>query len=115
MDKQFRANVYLEEAVRVYSHLNDFPGTDSEWKDAVYQLFRYNMTWDFAYRIDVFEGRSRGVFVVLLIKPAYEERLKATMDDLGFKNVVSAHEEIGVLECTDLPDNHLIEYVEVDY
>lgn len=115
MDKQFRANVYLEEAVRVQSHLNDFSGMGSEWKYAVYQLFRYNMTWGFAHRIDVKEGRSRGVYVDMLINPAYEEQLKETMDGLGFKNTVCTKEKIGQIIGYDLPEDTMIDYVDIDY
>ena len=113
--KQARVTVYREDAVRITAHFKDFAGTVSEWKDAIYELFRWDMTWSFAHKIDVIESRSNGVFVSLSIKPKFEKPLLETMEDLGFRNIICVHEDIGAIECTDLPDDMLIGFAVVDY
>lgn len=113
--KKATVNVYAEDVVCIYANLDNFEGGLAEWKDSIYQLFRYNMTFDFAHRIDVREGRKNGVYVYLVIRPAFQESLMNTMDELGFKNPIVTHEEIGAIECTDLPENMMFDFVEVQY
>ena len=115
MGKSARVYVYTEDAVHIVSHLNDFTGNVQEWKNAVYELFRYDMTWSFAYKIDVIESRSSGVFVSIVARPAYEQSILDTMEDLGFRNTVAKHEDIGWIECTDLPEDMLVDFVIVEY
>lgn len=115
MKKKARVYIYAEDAVHIVSHLNDFVGNVQEWKNAVYELFRYDMTWSFAHKIDVIESRSSGVFVSIIAKPAYEKSILGTMEDLGFRNTVARHDDIGWIECTDLPEEMLFDYVYVAY
>lgn len=112
--KKVKVNVYAEDAVFISAGLNDFDGDVEKWKDAVYQLFRYNMTFSFAHKIDVCESRKSGVFVSLVIKPAFQENVTETMDGLGFKELKTWHEDIGTIEGTDLPDDMLFDFVNVD-
>ena len=77
--KKATVNVYAEDVVCIYANLDNFDGGLTEWKDSIYQLFRYNMTFDFAHRIDVREGRENGVYVYLVIRPAFQESLMNTM------------------------------------
>ena len=114
MEKKAMVNVITEDAVNITATLESFIGTTAEWKVAVYELFRYQMTWSFAHRIDVRENRH-GVFVNLLVKPDYEKNVLATMESLGFRNVAASHEDIGWIECTDLPEDMLLDYVYIDY
>ena len=115
MEKKLRVNVYLEDSARICSHLKDFKGTVEDWKNAVYELFRFNMTYSVAYRIDVLESRTSGVFVSLTINPEYEENVDLFMKSLGFTGITIEHEDIGKIDCTDLPDDALIDYVEIEY
>lgn len=114
MSKKAMATVYTEDAVRITAHLNDFVGTTNEWKIAVYEMFRWDMTWSFAHKIDVIESRGSGVFLSMIIKPPFEKSVKETMEDLGFRNIVSYHENIGSIECTDLPEDMLIDFAIVE-
>ena len=115
MEKKAKVNVYTEDAVHIWAYLNDFDGDVQKWKNAVYDLFRWNMTYSFAHKIDVIESRSSGVFVSIIAKPAYENNILAVMEDDGFRNVVAKHEDIGTIECTDLPEDMLIDFAIVDY
>lgn len=115
MEKKARVNVYMEDAVHIVSFLNAFDGNVSEWKNAVYDLFRWDMTWSYAYKIDVIENRKNGVFVSLVIKPSFETSVVDTMTDLGFREVKTYHEDIGHIECTDLPEDMLIDFAIVDF
>ena len=115
MEKMARVSVYPENALRITATLEDFNGTVSEWKIAFYELWRYQMTWHFAYEISVIDSRNSGVFVLLKCKPAYKKNILETMESLGFKNINCEDEEIGAIECTDFPDDMLIDTVIVDY
>lgn len=115
MEKKARVNVYMEDTVHVWSHLEDFDGDVAKWKNAIYELFRYDMTWSFAHKIDVIDSRSSGVFVSIISKPAFEESLLDTMHDLGFRNIKSEHEDIGAIECTELPEDMLVDFAIVNY
>ena len=115
MERKARVNVYMKDSVLVVSHLKDFVGTTAEWKNAIYELFRYDMTWSFANKIDLIDSRSSGVFVRINCRPAYEDQLLETMQDLGFRNITHTHEDIGAIECTDLPEDMLIDFAIVDY
>jgi len=72
------------------------------------------MTWSYSHRIDVRESRNSGVYVSLLIWPAFEDQVVDTMKDLGFKPVVE-HETIGTIDSADLPEDMLLDYVTVEY
>lgn len=115
MEKKLRVTVRTEDAVYVTADLSDFDGDVPKWKNAVYELFRYDMTWSFAHKIEVTENRSTGVFVRVVLKPAYEEPLIRTMENLGFRNLNVYHEDVGVIDGLDLPDDLLLDYVYFDY
>lgn len=108
--KNIKVNVSIENSVEVYSYLVDFSGNVEQWKEAVYDLFRADMTWNFAYRIEVKEGR-KGVFVRLIIKTAFEKNVVEFMADKGFGNLKVIKGQIGVLDCCDTE----LEYIEVDW
>ena len=105
----------MEDAVHVVSYLSDFHGDVQKWKNAVYELFRWDMTYGFAHKIDVIENRSSGVFVSIVCKPSYEKWLMESMPIWGFINAKARHENIGSIECTDLPDDMLVDFAIVEY
>ena len=115
MEKTVKVNVHSEDAVLITADLTHFNGDVQSWKSAVYELFRCNMTWSFAHEIDVRESNKDGVFVSLIIKPEFEKNALAAMEDLGFKDAVAHHEDIGWIECTDMPNDMLLDYVYIDY
>lgn len=96
-----KLDVTKENAVRITAKLDDFDGDSAKWRDSFYMLFRYQMTWDFAYEITVRESRRSGVFVDMLIKPAYRENILETMDDLGYKKANAFEEKVGIVDNYD--------------
>lgn len=115
MERKARVNVYMEKSLLVTAKWSDFDGDVQQWKDAIYELFRYQMTWSFAHQIELIDSRNSGVFVSIHCRPAYKENLLDTMEDLCFRNVNVTSEEIGVIECTDLPEDMLIDFAIVGY
>lgn len=115
MERKARVDVYVEQYAHIVSHLSDFDGDTQKWKNAVYDLFRWNMTYSYAYKINVNESRSRGVFVCIYCRPKFEEPLLDTMEDLGFRNTKATHEDFGTIECTEFPEDMLLDFVVVDY
>ena len=55
------------------------------------------------------------MFVSMSIKPSFERSVIETMEDLGFREIKATHEDIGAIECTDLPEDMLIDFAIVDY
>ena len=115
MERKARVNVYMEDSVSIVAHYKDFDGNLQKWKDAIYDLFRWDMTWSFAHKIDLIDSRQNGVFVSMSIKPSFERSVVETMEDLGFREIKATHEDIGAIECTDLPEDMLIDFAIVDY
>ena len=96
-----KLDVTKEKAIRITAKLDDFDGDSIKWRNSFYMLFRYQMTWDFAYEITVRESRRSGVFVDMLIKPAYRENILETMDDLGYKKANVSEENVGIVDNYD--------------
>ena len=92
-----RETIEVRDAVRVTSSINSFDGDLEKWKDAFYQVWRFQLTWGFAYQIELNETRS-GVYISMLIKPAYQDNLLAVMDDLGYRDIRTYHENLGQIE-----------------
>lgn len=111
MEKEVKTSVWIEEGLYVTAYLDDFGGSVSEWKNAVYEIFRYNMTWSFAYQIDVRESRNYGVFVSMHCNPNYEKNILNMMEDLKFRNVRAEREDVAVVETYDFPDDLTVMFV----
>ena len=99
--------------MRIETDLEDFDGTVQQWKDAFYQIWRYQMTWDFAYSIKVAERRSTGVYISMLIKKAYREQVKELLSDLGCKKISESDEHVGIVETYDIDDPAAADMFEV--
>lgn len=104
-----RAKVDKENALRVVAEMNDFEGDVDKWKTAFYEMWRWQMTWSFAYEIAVREGRKSGVFIDMLIRPAYRTSVLGTMEDLGYRNIRVYEDPVGVVY--DLDDYSIDTFV----
>jgi hypothetical protein len=104
-----------EKAIRVNAFYEDFDGDIERWKDSFYQLWRIQLTWEIAYSINLRETRSRGVYIDLLIKPAYKEQLLESMDDFGYKNIQTEETNIAFLSTYDRKELADIEDIYLDY
>lgn len=104
-----KVNVFTENTVEITARLTDFAGDVQSWKNAVYELFRMNMTWDCAYRIEVNENRN-GVFVRVVAKPAFEKNIRSFMTNAGFGSLNVSKEQIGIIGCDEVE----LDYIEVE-
>lgn len=75
------------EALKIRAPYEDFNGGDQEWQLAFYQLWRYQLTFEFAYNIKVWEYSDNTLEVVMIIHPVYKESVLGLMQDLGYRNV----------------------------
>ena len=83
--------------LRVIASFKDFDGDVQKWKNAFYELWRLQMTWSFAYSIEVNESAKGGVFVCLVIRHSYEKQLGEFMDDLGYRNIQTVDTNVGIM------------------
>lgn len=114
MEKEVKTTLWIEDgATRIETDFADFGGTVNEWKSAFYEVWRYQMTWGFAYSINVRERRNTGVYMSLLIKSGYKKLVLELLDDLGFGNVVTSDENIGVVQLYDIDDKAAEDVFEV--
>ncbi len=105
MEKEVNTTLWIEDgAIRINSDLSDFDGNVEQWKKAFYEVWRYQMSWDFAYSIKVGERRKTGVYINLLIKKAYLKPVKEMLKDLGYRNVTESAEHIGIVQTYDISD-----------
>lgn len=62
-----KCRVEHEDAIRVTAHFEDFDGSLEDWKETWYTLWRYQMTFSFAYEIALQHARHNGVYVDMLV------------------------------------------------
>lgn len=103
-----KLSVEKEKAIYITATFKDFDGDAERWKWCFYELWRYQLTFGFAHKISLNESAKDGVFVYMIIRPAYKDNIIETMHDLGYKKVESWDTSIGVLyeedtdECADI-------------
>ena len=101
-------------ATNVRAYYRDFDGELSKWKDSFYTLWRYQLTWDFAYRIDLKETKN-GVYVDMLIRNSYKKNVLETMEDLGYRSVYEDDVFIGEVWAYEHDELEGIEALVLDY
>lgn len=103
-----------KKALVVEAELSDYGGDD--WRGAFYELWRYELTWGFAYKLELCERRS-GVYVKAVIKEAYRRNVEETMDALGYKNLTITETNVGIVYALDRDDmdEEGVEYLQVEY
>ena len=114
MEKKAKVNVYAKEAVTIYAYWKDFDGDIKRWKNSIYDMFRWDMTYGYAHDILVYESNANGAYIRLIIKPAFKESVLDTMQELGFRNMSVTHDEIGTIDSTELPEDMLYDIVVID-
>ena len=95
--------VEFEDAVRIEATFDDFDGGLDKWKKSFYEIWRYQMTFDFAYRIELCERRS-GVYVLIIARPAYRKPIMETMGDLGYRNIYESDVLVATFSEYDIED-----------
>ena len=104
-----------QKAIRILSWYEDFDGNVDRWKDSFYTLWRWQLTYDFAYSIVLRETRAKGVYVSLLVKPAFKDCVLDTMKDLGYREIKAEDEMVGLIYGYDRKELEDIEEVFIDY
>ena len=104
-----------KKAVYITASLNDFDGDVPKWKEAFYELWRYQMTWDYAWQITVNESRSDGVYVRIIASPAYKKNLVDLMEYIGYRNITVADTFIGEVSAFDRTELEDIELLVLEY
>ena len=94
---KLKEEVVVKDAIRVNASFKDFDGELDKWKDSFYQVWRLQLTWGFAYRIDLCETKN-GVYLNMLVKKAYKDNVLETLDGFGYKKIQTFHENVGEIE-----------------
>lgn len=108
MEKQYKVDLWVEDGVtRVMAFFSNFDGDVAKWRDSFYEIWRYQMTYSFAYELTVHETSDKDICVDMLIKDAYKDNVKDMMEDLGYKNIDFWPEHIGIAQLWDIDDYDL--------
>lgn len=101
--------VFKEKAYRFIAKYADFDGNLETWRNAFYEVWRHQLTYSFAYEIELRENRS-GVFLSMLVRESFKEQAEG-LSDLGYHFSID-EEYAGVINDYELPDD--VECVFVD-
>lgn len=104
MDKAVKLNAWEETSYLMTSRFEDFDGDLQKWCNSFYEVWRHQMTWGFAYEIEVIDSRANGVFLSIRVKPSFKSHAEEMLEMLGYKNVSVEEEKIGVIESYDVPE-----------
>lgn len=90
-------------AIRMVTYLKDFKGGDvNTWRNSFYEVWRYQMTWGFAYRIELQESRANGVYLLIDSRLGYKQNVLDMLDDLGYGRVDTHDVTAGVFDELEL-------------
>lgn len=93
--------IFKEKAYRFTASFKEFDGDVAKWRDAFYEVWRHQLTYNFAYEIELRENRS-GVFLSMLVRESFKECAEG-FDEYGYKFSID-EETAGVINDYDLPD-----------
>lgn len=86
-------------AIRLVTYLNDFKGGDlNSWRNSFYEIWRYQMTFGFAFRIELQESRAKGVYVCIYAKNGYKQNALDMLEYLGYGRVEVSAATAGVFD-----------------
>ena len=94
--------IFTEKAYRFTAKFADFDGDVEKWRNAFYEVWRHQLTYNFAYEIELRENRS-GVFLSMLVREAYKDNAEG-LSELGYHFAIY-EETAGIVEGYDLPDD----------
>lgn len=94
--------IYTEKAYRFTATFERFDGDVEKWKQAFYEVWRHQLTYSFAYEIELRENRS-GVFLSMLVKEDYKDKAEG-LAELGYHFSIN-EEPAGIVNGCELPDN----------
>lgn len=89
--------------MRVEASFKDFDGDVEKWKNAFYEIWRYQMGYSFAYEITLIDRKS-GVWLSLLARKSFKKNIVETMQELGYRNIQTEEESVGIIQLWDISD-----------
>jgi len=101
-------------ALWIRAYYEHFDGDLHRWMDSFYQLWRYQLTFDFAYKLELQETRTAGIYVSMLVKPEYEKQLLTTMVNLGYRNIRNNEDTVTVVHSYDLEELEMVSTIDLD-
>jgi len=107
MEHKYVKNLVAEiaDAVEIKAWYKDFGGTLDEWKDAFYQVWRYQLTYEFAHEIKVLETRSSGVYFNIICKPCFKDDCLELLKSLKCNNIIVDPCLCGSVSAYDFPES----------
>lgn len=99
-----RIPVELDKAVNIIARYKDFDGDLDAWKDAFYQVWRYQLTFDFAHEIALKESKA-DVYIKIICKPCYKDNCVELLKSLGCKEITEETAVIGGISAYDFTDD----------
>ena len=110
-------NVYDNKVkgIEVRTKLSDFDGNVEKWKYNFYEIWRYQMTWSFAYEIRVHELHGGDVELLIIAKPSYKENILSMLEGLDYKNVIVEDISIGEVWYFEYSELESIDFLSMEY
>jgi hypothetical protein len=94
--------IFKEKAFRFKAKFEEFSGDLAKWRDAFYEVWRHQLTYSFAYEIELRENNA-GVYLSMLVRESFKEQAKG-LEELGYHFTIT-EETAGVINDYDLPDD----------
>ena len=92
----------------------DFAGELDRWRSSFYELWRYQMTFHFAYEINLREDIKYGVYVEVVPRPQFVDETMKWMTELGYQNIRTAETTVGEIWSLDHEDLRDVDTVAVE-
>lgn len=82
--------------LKIQARYEDFDGSHEKWMSSFYEIWKYQLTWNFAWKIELLE-RVDGVLVSMNVKPEFADNVKAMMESLGYRNMEISKMYVGII------------------
>ena len=82
--------------LKIQARYEDFDGSHEKWMSSFYEIWKYQLTRNFAWKIELLE-RVDGVLVSMNIKPEFADNVKAMMESLGYRNMEISKMYVGII------------------
>ena len=103
--KSMKTEVYFEPAVNIIAYLSDYAHDVDRWKHDFYELWRWQMGYSFAHKIEVNESRERGVYLSLLVKPEYKKAVMGKLEEYGYGISIMSDEHVAHVDTCYFPED----------
>ena len=107
--------VEYEKAIRVLAFRKNFVGDSQQWQDAFYKLWQYQQVYEFAHKIIMDENAGDKEYVNMIIRPAFKDVLKMTMESFGYRCISFSEETIASIDPFQYSELKGIRFLYYDY